>query len=110
MDRTGECNNCGECCQSLKITSVLSHSLKQHRSLEELKLYYRYHNTEVIGTDEQNDLLFLEVKVRCQQLDENNHCLVHDKPELKPFLCHIYPTEPDPTVNCGFQFERPKLF
>lgn len=105
MNRTGECNQCGSCCDSVRITAVLSHALKQHRSMEELILYYEYHQIEVMGTDPEKDYLFLEVNLPCTKLNDKNECDIHHQPELKPLLCHLYPTESD-NEDCGYQFKK----
>ncbi|MDH4128349.1 MAG: YkgJ family cysteine cluster protein [Spirochaetota bacterium] len=105
MERTGSCSHCGDCCKTMRITAVLSHALKQHRNMEELKLYYQYHNVRVIDVNTDNDYLFLELAMPCNQLDNKNHCRVHNKPELKPILCHLYPTELE-SSNCTYQFKK----
>ncbi len=104
LERSGECHQRGECCQALRVTAVLSQALNQHRNMEELKLYYRYRNIQVVGTLPEKDFLFLELAIPCNQLDPSNCCLVHDFPKLKHFLCHAYPTEPDNIPECGYRF------
>ncbi|MDH5682587.1 MAG: YkgJ family cysteine cluster protein [Spirochaetota bacterium] len=104
MKRVGECSHCGECCRTLSITASLSNSLKQHRSLDEIKLYYSYRNIRVAGVNPKKDYLFLEIDLPCGQLDEAGHCAVHSNPSRLPFLCHNYPTEPGDIENCGYKF------
>ncbi|GMT48777.1 MAG: hypothetical protein IEMM0008_0316 [bacterium] len=104
LERSGDCHQCGKCCEVLRITAVLSQALSQHRTMEELKLYYSYRNIQVVGTDSKKDFLFLELDAPCDQLSPSNHCLVHGSPELKPLLCHAYPTEPDNISECGYRF------
>ncbi len=104
LNRSGECNFCGECCKSLNITTLLSHALKQHRSIDEVKLYYHYRNIKVIGINEQEDKLYIEVPIPCSQLTPDNRCLIHQDPEKKPLLCHLYPIAKDNIYQCGYIF------
>lgn len=104
MERKGDCHKCGECCKTVRITAVLSNAINQHRSLEEAILYYQYRDIKVMGTDPLNDYLFLELPIRCKQLDHRNKCQIYNQPELKPILCHIYPTEKDNIPDCAYQF------
>jgi len=109
MQRDGMCHCCGECCQTVQITAKLGHALTQHRSVDEIKLYYSYRQIKVVGVDFHQDALFLEIPIPCQQLDQSNHCQIHGEPHLKPLLCHLYPAEPDDIQQCGFHFSESAL-
>ncbi|MDH5682686.1 MAG: YkgJ family cysteine cluster protein [Spirochaetota bacterium] len=104
MKRVGECDLCGDCCRTLSITASLSNALKQHRSLDEIKLYYSHRNIRVAGTNPEKDYLFIEIDLPCGQLDEKGHCKIHSERDKLPFLCQNYPTAPDDIENCGYQF------
>ncbi len=103
--REGECHQCGECCQTVNITAVRDVTLRQHGSLEELRLYMKYRGIHVVGEDVQNNTLFYEISIPCDQLTEDNQCKVHDSPE-KPLLCHKYPEEPGDIPQCGYRFKK----
>ena len=49
--RTGECNQCGECCKTLNITVVRDVTLNQHKSIKELELYLSYRGICLVGED-----------------------------------------------------------
>lgn len=103
--REGECHQCGECCQTVNITAVRDVTLRQHGSLEELHLYMKYRGILVVGENIEQNALFYEIKIPCNQLTENNECKVHDSPE-KPLLCLKYPEEPDDIPQCGYRFKK----
>jgi len=103
--RTGECRMCGECCRKMRITSVLSHILKQHRTLEEAGAYYSFHAIRLVKSDRKSNRVLLELDTPCVQLSENNKCLLHDSPEKKPLICHRYPWFKDDIETCGYSFE-----
>lgn len=103
--RTGECVQCGECCQKVRITSVLSAALANHGSLEEAEKYYSYRGIRVAEFDKISDRVLLELDIPCSQLDKNNRCKVHDDADKKPLICHKYPWFKDDVETCGFKFE-----
>lgn len=103
--RTGECVQCGGCCQKVRITSVLSNILNNHGSVDEARKYYSYRGIRVVELDRPSDRILLEMDVPCDQLDENNKCRVHDDPDKMPLICHKYPWFKDDVETCGFKFE-----
>ena len=103
--REGECHQCGECCQTVNITVVRDVTLRQHGSLEELRLYMKYRGIIVVGENIEQNALFYEIKIPCDQLTEDNVCKVHDSPE-KPLLCLKYPEEPGDIPQCGYRFKK----
>lgn len=109
LERGGECVMCGECCKKIRITSILSHIVKQHGTLEEAKAYYSYRGISLCETDEKSDRVLLEIPLECDQLTEDNRCLLHDKPETKPIICHRYPWYEDDVESCGYSFESAGL-
>jgi Fe-S-cluster containining protein len=106
MKRTGNCTMCAECCRAIRLTTVLSETVSQHGSLDEARLYYSYRGITVAGIDEQKDRICLEMDIACSKLTKDGGCAVHDRPELKPVLCHRYPLEPDDIETCGYIFTR----
>ena len=102
--RTGECNQCGECCKTLNITVVRDVTLNQHKSIKELELYLSYRGICLVGEDIKHNQLFYSINIPCQQLGPENACKVHEDPEAKPLLCHRYPIEPDNSEDCSYQF------
>ena len=106
LERVGECVQCGECCKKIRITSLLSHVVKQHGTLEEAKAYYSYRGIRLDEADEKRDRVLLELPLECAQLTADNRCLLHDKPEIKPVICHRYPWYEDDIESCGYSFER----
>ena len=105
LRRTGECNQCGECCKTLNITAVRDVTLNQHRSIKELELYLSYRGIRLVGEDIERNQLLYSIDIPCQQLGSENECKVHLNPEAKPLLCHQYPIEPDYSEECGYQFQ-----
>jgi Fe-S-cluster containining protein len=105
IERTGECNQCGECCQKVRITSVLGTILRNHGSLDEARKYYSYRGITIAEVDKHSGLVMLEAAIPCQMLDENNRCKVHDDADKKPLICHKYPWFKDDIETCGFKFE-----
>lgn len=103
--RIGECSMCGACCKKMRITSVLSHILKQHRTLEEAKAYYSFHGIRLVKSDSKSDRVLLELDTPCRQLSEDNKCLLQDSPEKKPLICHRYPWFKDDIETCGYSFK-----
>ncbi len=103
--REGECHQCGECCQTVNITAVRDVTLRQHGSLEELRLYMKYRGIRVIGEDVGQNALFYEIDIPCDQLTDDKQCKVHDSPE-KPLLCLKYPEEPGDIPQCGYRFRK----
>ncbi len=103
--RSGECNQCGECCKTVNITAVRDVTLRQHGSLKELELYLSYRGIRVAGEDVKKNQLFYSMGIPCKQLGPENQCQAHARPEEKPLLCHRYPqTQPD-VEGCGYWFE-----
>ena len=103
--RTGECNQCGECCKTVNITVVRDVTLRQHKTLKELELYMEYRGICVVGESIERNELFYSINIPCQQLGTDNECKVHGDYEKKPLLCHRYPIEPDGTEKCSYQFQ-----
>ena len=103
--RTGECNQCGECCKTLNITVVRDVTLSQHRNIKELELYLGYRGVRLVGENIESNQLFYSIEIPCQQLGPNNECKVHLNSEAKPLLCYRYPIEPDDYEECSYQFE-----
>lgn len=103
MTRTGECAQCGECCKTVNITAVRDITLRQHRSLEELKRYLSYRGIRVVGSDEKNNLLFYSMDIPCSQLTPDNQCRVHDTPE-QPLICYRFPWGKEDIKECSYQF------
>lgn len=106
VERVGECVQCGECCKKIRVTSILSHIVKQHGTLEEAKAYYSYRGISLSEADEKKDRVLLELPLECSQLTVDNRCMLHDKPETKPVICHRYPWYEDDIESCGYSFER----
>jgi len=105
LRRTGECNQCGECCKTLNITAVRDVTLSQHRSIKELELYLSYRGVRLVGEDIERNQLLYSIDIPCQQLGSENECKVHHNSEAKPLLCHRYPIEPDDSEECSYQFQ-----
>ena len=103
--RTGECNQCGECCKTVNITAVRDVALRQHGSLKELELYLSYRGIRVVGEDVEKNQLFYSMGIPCKQLGSENQCQVHVRPEEKPLLCHRYPQAQPDAEGCGYRFE-----
>lgn len=108
-ERKGECVQCGECCKKLRITSILSHIVNQHGTLEDARAYYSYRGIDLVELDEKTDRVLLEMPVPCDQLTPDNRCGLHDTPQDKPFICHRYPWFEDDIESCGYTFESPVL-
>ena len=103
--RTGECNQCDECCKTLDITAVRDVTLNQHKSINELELYLSYRGICLDGEDTARNQLFYSINIPCQQLGPENEFKVHKDPETKPLLCYRYPIEPDNGKECSYQFQ-----
>lgn len=108
LERTGECKTCGECCKKVRITSLLSHIIEQHGSIEEAGKYYLYRGINIAKVHEESDRVLLEIGIPCDRLAEDNKCLVHGSPEKKPLICHRYPWFSDDIESCGYSFTRKK--
>jgi len=104
MKREGECVQCGGCCKTMRITGILSHVLAQHGSLDEARAYYSFRQIRIAEVSAQTDSLCFELDIPCDKLTADNRCLLHDKPELKPIVCHRYPLVPDNVASCGYSF------
>lgn len=104
-NRTGECNQCGECCKTVNITAVRDLALRQHGNMEELERYMSYRGIQVVGSDEERNLIFYSIRNPCSQLGPENECQVHGKPE-KPLICHRYPRTPDDIPECSYRFTQ----
>ena len=109
LTRTGECNQCGECCKTLNITVVRDITLNQHKSIKELELYLSYRGISLVGEDIKRNQLFNSINIPCQQLGLKNECKVHEDLKTKPLLCQRYPIEYDNSEDCSYQFQRPTL-
>jgi hypothetical protein len=105
MRREGECVKCGECCKALRITGILSHVIAQHGSLDEARAYYSFRKIKIADVSPNTDSLCFELNITCDKLTEDNNCLLHGQPELKPMICHRYPAVPDDIKSCGFSFK-----
>jgi len=104
-ERGGECVMCGECCKKVRITSVLSHILDNHGSLDEAKSYYALRGIRVVETVRASDRVMLEIDIPCNQLTPDNRCGLHGTPQQKPLICHKYPWFKDDIETCGFNFK-----
>jgi len=104
LERTGECNQCGECCKTVNITAVRDITLRQHGNFEELKRYLSFRKIQVVGEDVAKNLLFYTILIPCSQLGPDNECLVNDSPQ-KPLICHRYPWAKDDITECSYTFE-----
>ena len=107
--RTGDCNQCGECCKTLNITVVRDVTLSQHKNKKELELYLSYRGVTVVGENIEANQLFYSLNIPCQQLGVEGECKVHADSEAKPILCHRYPMEPDGTEECSYKFHQSSL-
>lgn len=107
--RTGECNQCGECCRTVNITAVRDVTLRQHKNKKELELYLSYRGISVVGEDVAANQLFYSMDIPCQQLGIGGECKVHADLKAKPLLCHRYPMEPDGTEECSYEFQSASL-
>lgn len=105
LERTGECHQCGECCEKVHMTVVRDVTLRQHGNVDELKKYLSYRGIKVVGEDVANNYLFYALDVPCDQLTDDKRCEVHDT-DGKPLLCEKYPWEPDDIPQCGYRFEK----
>jgi len=103
--RTGECNQCGECCKIVNITVVRDITLSQHRNIKELELYLSYRGIRLVGEDIARNQLLYSIDIPCQQLGSKNECKVHHNSKAKPLLCHLYPIEHDDKEECSYQFQ-----
>ena len=103
--RTGECNQCGECCKTVNITAVRDITLSQHRNIKELELYLSYRGIRLVGENIARNQLLYSIDIPCQQLGSENECKVHRNSEAKPLLCHLYPIESDDSGECSYQFQ-----
>ena len=104
LKRTGECNQCGECCKTVNITAVRDITLRQHGNIEELKRYLSFRRIQVVGEDVDKNLLYYTINIPCSQLGPDNVCKVHNSPE-KPLICHRYPWAKDDIAECSYTFE-----
>jgi len=103
--RHGECVSCGECCQKIRISAYLKHSLNQHRTLDELVKYYSYRGITVTEVNEKENYINYEVPIPCNQLTADNKCKAHETGE-KPFICERYPWYDDNIESCGYSFVK----
>jgi len=103
--REGECVSCGECCKKLRITGILSNIVRQHGTLEDAEAYYSYHGVKLVDADKISDRALLEIDRKCDQLSEDNICLLHEM-DKKPFICRKYPWFKDDIETCGFTFRE----
>lgn len=104
--RTGECRQCGRCCKVTRFAVVLDNAVRQHGSIEDLKIYFSYRGIRVINVDEKNNRLYYEMNVPCDKLNPDNKCSIHDQKELRPFICEKYPWFQDNVESCGYGFEK----
>ncbi len=105
LERQGECNQCGKCCETVNITAVRDITLRQHGNLEELKRYLEYRRIRLVGEDIGNNLLFYELPIPCQHLTVEKTCNIHNSPDL-PLICRKYPWAPDDISECSYTFEK----
>ena len=102
--RTGECNQCGKCCETVNITVVRDLTLRQHGNKEELERYLSFRGIKVAGEDVERNLLFYTMEVPCSQLNHDKSCKLHNAPE-KPFICLRYPLVKDDIEECSYSFK-----
>jgi Fe-S-cluster containining protein len=106
--RTGGCNGCGECCQSLYLTyrRLLIQTEEEFTALKELHPQ-EYQGFRVIGYGNKG-LLF-----NCIHLQEDKRCGIY---EHRPGFCRTYPTEDSLLsggklpLECSYQFEPKQRF
>lgn len=104
LTRTGECNQCGECCKTVNMTVVRDLTLSQHGNREELEKYLGFRGIKVVGEDVENNLLFYSMDIPCSQLGPNNECRMHLNPD-KPLICMKYPWFKDDIAECSYEFK-----
>lgn len=102
--RTGECNQCGKCCETVNITVVRDLTLRQHGNREELERYLSFRGIKVAGEDVEQNLLFYTMDIPCSQLNPDKSCKLHNAPE-KPFICLRYPLAKDDIEECSYSFK-----
>lgn len=105
MKRLGECVMCGGCCESLRITSVLSNLISQHGSLDEARAYYSFRGIEISYVNKETDTVCLELNIPCDKLTADKKCLLNDQPEQRPLICHRYPWFQDDIETCGYSWK-----
>lgn len=105
LERKGECRMCGECCKKVRITTVLSHLISNHGSVDEARAYYSHRGIRLTQTAPSLDRALLEIDIPCRQLQPDNSCGLHAAPEAKPLICHKYPWFKDDVEGCGYHFE-----
>jgi len=103
--RKGDCVQCGECCKVFRVIGVASEIISQHGSMDEARAYYSFRGANIAAVDMKADRVAIEMNIQCSQLLEGNLCALHDKPEKKPLICHLYPTAPDDIPTCGYRFK-----
>jgi uncharacterized protein len=90
--RTGDCNQCGDCCQNLYLT----HQRQLITSLAQFETLQALHPHDYAGfmpiAQTERGLVF-----ECQHLLANNQCGIY---EQRPGFCQSYPTE-DGLLNGG---------
>ena len=96
--RTGECNQCGECCKTVNITAVRDVALRQHGSLKELELYLSYRGIRVAGEDVEKNQLFYSMGILCKQLGSEKSVLGSRPPRRK--IASLPPLSAG-TTRCG---------
>ncbi len=104
-ERGGACVQCGECCKKVRITSVTSHIISNHGSLEEAKSYYALRGIRIVEVVQAADRVLLEIDIPCSQLMPDKSCGLHGTPDKKPLICHKYPWFKDDVESCGYTFE-----
>jgi Fe-S-cluster containining protein len=101
--RSGECDPCGKCCETVNITVVRDATLRQHGNVEELQRYLQYRGIQLAGEDIAGNRLFYALPIPCAQLMADKTCAVHASPDL-PLLCRRYPEAPDNIPECSYVF------
>ncbi len=89
----------------MRITSVLSNIIAQHGSFAEASKYYSYRGMRILSPDTATDTLLIEIDIPCDKLTSDNLCALHDKPSVKPLICHRYPWFPDDIETCGYRWK-----
>jgi len=110
--RTGECHQCGACCQNI----YLVHGGQTIRSSDEL-LRLQSENEEYVSfvpmEQTPEELEAYGLKVRCEYLQPDNRCGIYER---RPSFCKRYPTEEILLMggkmadNCGYRFAVKQTF
>lgn len=111
-NRTGECHQCGACCQNI----YLVHGGQTVRSLDELQRLQAQngeYSSFVPMEQTPEELETYGLKVQCEHLQPDNRCGVYER---RPSFCRRYPMEEILLMggkmadNCGYRFTLKQTF